>query len=116
MSGATQFWDEALKQGKFLLQRPAGGGQAIFPPREFAPGSGEKLEWIEASGAGVVHSVTWIQRKPPEPAYNVVLVDLEEGARIMARVEGVTPQTLQIGMAVSARIADGPVVVFDPAE
>lgn len=116
MSGASQYWDEALVQGKFLLQRPAGGGAAIFPPREFAPASGEPLEWVEASGAGVVYSVTWIQRKPPEPAYNVVLVDLEEGARMMARVEGVTPQSLQIGMAVKARIAEGPVIVFDPVE
>lgn len=116
MSGAAQFWDRALAQGKFLLQRPVGGGAAIFPPREFAPGGGEALEWIEASGYGTIYSVTWVQRKPPEPAYNVVLVDLAEGARMMARVEGVTPETLQIGMAVKARIADGLGVVFDPVE
>lgn len=116
MSGAAQYWDEALAQGKLLLQRPAGGGAAIFPPRAFAPGSGEALEWFEASGTGTVYSVTWIQRKPPEPPYNVVLVDLAEGARMMARVDGVTPKTLHIGMAVKARIADGSVVVFDPVE
>jgi uncharacterized OB-fold protein len=116
MSGAAQFWDEALAQGKFLLQRPSGGGAAIFPPREFAPGSGEALEWFEASGAGTVYSVTWIQKKPPEPPYNVALIDLAEGARMMARVENVTPETLKIGMPVTARIIDGPVVVFDPVE
>lgn len=116
MIGAAQFWDEALKQGKFLLQRPAGGGAAIFPPREFAPGNSEALEWFEASGMGVIYSATWIQRKPPEPPYNVVLVDLAEGGRMMARVEGVTPESLQIGMAVKARIAEGPVVVFEPVE
>lgn len=116
MSGAAQHWDEALAERKLLLQRPASGGAAIFPPREFAPGSGETLDWIEACGDGVVYSVTWIQRKPPEPPYNVVLVDLAEGARMMARVEGVTPKTLQIGMAVKARVAEGPVIVFDPVE
>lgn len=116
MSGAAQFWDEALKQGKFLLQRPAGGGAAIFPPREFAPGSGEALEWFEASGAGTIYSVTWIQRKPPEPPDNIVLVDLIEGGRMMARVDGVTPESLRIGMAVRARIIDGPILVFDPVE
>jgi uncharacterized OB-fold protein len=90
--------------------------QRSFRRENSRPASGAALEWVEASGAGVVYSVTWIQRKPPEAPYNVVLVDLEEGARMMARVEGVTPQSLQIGMAVKARIAEGPVVVFDPVE
>jgi uncharacterized protein len=116
MSGAAQHWNEALAQGKLLLQRPFSGGDAIFPPREFVPGNGEALEWIEASGLGIVYSVTWVQRKPPEPPYNVALIDLAEGARMMARVEGVTPESLFIGMAVKARIAESLIVVFDPLE
>ncbi|MBC2669799.1 Zn-ribbon domain-containing OB-fold protein [Novosphingobium piscinae] len=115
MSGAAQHWDEALVAGRLLLQRPVGGGAAVFPPRECAPGNGAALEWFEASGRGTVYSVTWVQRRPPEEPYNVVLVDLAEGARLMGRVEGVTETSLQIGMAVRARIAEGPVIVFDPA-
>lgn len=137
MSGAAQTWDAALAEGRFLLQRPAAPGgapggapdAAVFPPREFAPGSGAPLEWFEASGHGTVYSVTWIQRRPPEPPYNVVLVDLAEGARMMGRVEGVTEESLRIGMAVRARIVPGagpeagpeagkeggPMIVFDPA-
>lgn len=113
MTGAAQIWDEALAAGKLLLQRPVCGGAALFPPREFAPGTGEELEWIEASGRGTVYSVTWIQRRPPEAPYNVVLIDLDDGARMMGRVERVTPDTLFIGMAVQARIVEGPLVVFD---
>ena len=118
MSGPAAEWDAALAEGRFLLQRPAGGGATVFPPRAFAPGTGAQLEWFEASGHGTVYSATWIQRKPPEPPYNVVLVDLPEGARMMGRVEGVTPETLHIGMAVKARIVAGetPVLVFDPVE
>lgn len=116
MTGAAQVWDEALAQGRFLLQRPRGGGRAVFPPRELAPGTGGDLEWFEASGRGTVYSVTWIQRRPPEAPCNVVLVDLEEGARMMGRVEGVTEESLRIGMAVRARIAEGPLVVFDPVQ
>ena len=129
MSGAAQTWDAALAEGRFLLQRPANAdgapGAAVFPPREFAPGSGAPLEWFEASGHGTVYSVTWIQRRPPEPPYNVVLVDLAEGARMMGRVEGVTEESLRIGMAVRARSVPGagpeagpgggPVGGFDPA-
>ena len=118
MSGPAAEWDAALAEGRFLIQQPVGGGKAVFPPRAFAPGTGAELEWVEASGHGTVYSATWIQRKPPEPPYNVVLVDLEEGARLMGRVEGVTPETLQIGMAVRARIIAGetPALVFDPVE
>jgi len=118
MSGPGTEWDAALAEGRFLLQRPVGGGKAVFPPRAFAPGTGAELEWFETSGLGTVYSATWIQRKPPEPPYNAVLVDLTEGVRMMGRVEGVTPETLQIGMAVKARIVGGevPMIVFDPVE
>lgn len=118
MNGPSAEWDAALAEGRFLIQQPVGGGEAVFPPRAFAPGTGDELEWVEASGHGTVYSATWIQRKPPEPPYNVVLVDLAEGARLMGRVEGVTPETLHIGMTVKARIIAGetPVLVFDPVE
>ena len=55
--------------------------------------------------------------RPPAADYNVVLVDLAEGCRMMSRVEGIDPQAVKIGMAVRARIAlseDGPFIVFDP--
>ncbi len=118
MSGPAAEWDAALAEGRFLIQQPVDGSRAVFPPRAFAPGTGGELEWVEASGLGTVYSATWIQRKPPEPPYNVVLVDLAEGARMMGRVDGVTPETLHIGMAVKARIIAGetPVIVFDPVE
>ncbi len=119
MSGASAFWDEALAEGRLMLQRVPQGGKAIFPPREMNPLSGEPLEWFEASGRGVIYSLTWIQRRPPEPASNVVIVELAEGARMMGRVESADEATLRIGMAVRARIADGPdgpLVVFDLVE
>lgn len=119
MSGADAHWDAALAEGRILLQRPISGGQAIFPPRIMAPGSGDELEWFEASGDGEVYSVTWVQQKPPKPAYNVVIVELAEGARMMSRVEGVDEDALRIGMPVKARISeteDGPVIVFDAKE
>jgi uncharacterized protein len=84
-----------------------------------APGTGaDDLEWVEASGAGTVYSATVISPKPPAEPYNVVLVDLAEGPRVMSRVEGVAAAEVRIGMAVKARIAereDGPILLFDPA-
>ena len=109
-----------LEQGRFLLQRSRETGRFLFYPRVAEPETGcTDLEWVEVSGLGTVYSTTVIHQKPPAPAYNVVLVDLAEGPRMMSRVEGLAPEQVRIGMAVRARIAQdesGPVIVFDPAE
>ena len=42
----------------------------------------------DQSGRGVVYATTAVYRRDGEP-YNVALVDLEEGFRMMSRVEGV---------------------------
>ncbi len=107
-----------LAQGRFMLQRSRSSGAFFFYPRVAAPVTGARdLEWVAASGRGTIYAVTIMRPKPPQAAYNVVLVDLEEGPRMMSRVEGVAPDAVRIGMAVQARIAtqdDKPLVVFDP--
>lgn len=80
---------------------------------------GDAFDWVAPSGQGVVHSTTVVRRRPGEGGdYNVALIDLAEGVRMMSRVEGVDPAAVRIGMPVTARLAeqDGDVVVvFDPA-
>ncbi len=108
-----------LKAGRFAIQRSRSSGRYVFYPRVAEPGTGARdLEWVEASGLGTVHAVTVINPKPPEAPYNVVLVDLDEGPRMMSRVENLASSDLRIGMRVKARIVDdqtAPFVVFDPA-
>ena len=108
-----------LEEGRFMLLRSRASGTFMFYPRVAEPVTGATdLEWVEASGRGTVYSTTAIGQKPPKEAYNVALIDLEEGVRMMSRVEGVPADAVRIGMAVTARIADqdgAPVVVFDPA-
>lgn len=100
-----------------MIQRARASGACFFPPRTAEPGTGDiDWEWIEASGAGVVYAATVVHPRPPREPYNVVLVDLAEGPRMMSRVEGGVP--VSIGMKVQARIdRDGtePVIIFDPA-
>lgn len=109
-----------LTEGRFMLQRSRSSGTYIFYPRVAEPGTGETdLEWVEVSGRGVVYSTTVVRQKPPTPSYNVALIDLAEGPRMMSRVEGTPPEDVVIGMVVQARIAigeDGPLILFDPAE
>jgi uncharacterized OB-fold protein len=110
---------EFLRQGRFMIQRSRSSGRHVFHPRVAEPGTGSTdLEWVEASGWGTVHAITVIQQKPPQPTYNVALVDLDEGVRMMSRVEGLPPEAVRIGMRVRARVAsegDVPLVLFDVA-
>ena len=50
----------------------------------------------------------------------MALIDLDEGARVMSRVEGVAPDAVHIGMAVAAEVvqpAEGEAYhIFRPAE
>jgi len=102
-----------------MIQRGITTGAVVFYPRAVAPLTGEDLEWVEASGRGTVYSHTVVRKRPPEVNYNISLIDLEEGPRMMSRVEGVNPIEVKIGMRVKARIItgeDGPLVVFIPDE
>jgi len=121
----TEFWHQ-LNAGKFMIQRSRSTGQYVFYPRMRAPGSGaDDLEWVEASGAGEVHAVTIIPRKPERGGtYNIALVELAEGPRMMTRIVGVDPEAVTIGMPVRAKIiqpdfgslkgGDQNLVVFEP--
>ncbi|MOA13544.1 hypothetical protein D3C78_1336030 [compost metagenome] len=108
-----------LAEGRFMLQRSRQTGAYVFYPRVAQPGTGDTdLEWVEASGRGVVYSTTVVRQRPPIPSYNVALIDLVEGVRMMSRVEGVAPEEVRIGMAVRAKIScddhAAAVLVFEP--
>lgn len=111
-------FQQHLAEGRFMIQRGVTSGKAVFYPRSVAPGTGEALEWFEASGRGTVHSFTIVRKRPPEPSIAIGLIDLDEGVRMMSRIEEADPEAVHIGMAVKARIVpheDGHLVVFTPA-
>lgn len=116
--GPEAHWRAALAEGRFLLQRAVSSGTIVFPPRLAEPGTGDTdLEWVEASGMGKIYSLTIVSQRPPAEPYNVVLVDLDEGGRLMSRVECKDLQSLHIGMRVRAQIIDedgAPLLVFAP--
>ncbi len=106
-----------LEAGELGYQRCRDCGAAIFYPRVLCPAcGGVSLEWRASSGRGTVHATTAVYRRDAEP-YNVALVDLDEGFRMMSRVEGVPAAEVEIGARVTLRINredDGPVPVFVP--
>jgi len=118
--GPEQEYLAHLAQGFFMLQRSRSSGRYVFYPRVADPVTGAcDLEWVPSSGLGTVHATTVIRPKPPQSPYNVVLVELDEGPRMMSRVENLPAEAVCIGMRVRARITsldDRPFVVFDVVE
>ena len=109
-----------LARGDWRIQRCGGCGRHVFIPRAFCPHcEGDDLEWVTPSGRGTVHSTTVVRRRPEEGgAVNVALIDLAEGVRMMSRVDGIAPEAVRIGMAVTAGLVEeegNAVVVFRPA-
>jgi uncharacterized protein len=119
MAPETQF-RSGLSEGRFILPRCSQTGRTVWYPRTISPYSGQPLtEWHEVSGLGTVYSVTTIHRKADRGGdYNVALVDLDEGIRMMSSIRSAAPGSIDIGLRVRARIdADEtgePLVTFVP--
>lgn len=118
-SGVQALHQAALDEGRLLIQRCAGCGQHVYFPRESCPHCGSaELGWVAPTGQGTVYAVTTVRRKPDAGGdYNVSLVDLDEGVRLMSRVDNIKPLDLKIGQRVQARVqlTDGRgLVLFDP--
>jgi uncharacterized OB-fold protein len=104
------FW-EGCQQGKLLLQQCRKCHHYQFYPRLYCMQcSSETLQWVEANGRGVIYSFTIIyQNKSPEfvheTPYNVAIVQLEEGPRLLSNIVDVDATELQVDLPVA--------VVFD---
>jgi len=109
-----------VAEGRLMLQRVRGTGEYVFFPRVAQPKTGRAdLEWVEASGDGVLYSYTVTRNRPPAEDYVIALVDLAEGVRMMSRIVDCDVADLRIGMALRARAGevDGtPAILFTPAE
>jgi len=110
-----------LEKGELAYQFSPEAKAAIFYPRVICPITGsDRLEWRVSKGLGTVHATTVVYPQQGAP-YNVALIDIDEGFRMMSRVENIAPLDVRIGMRVKFRVqqAEGdepPYPVFTPAE
>jgi len=115
--GPDLVYQNFLEAGQFKIQHCSACDRHVFYPRLICCHCGsEKLKWIEASGEGIVYS-TSIPRGAKEGDYNISLVDLKEGPRMMTRVVDIEPGDVKIGMKVKSFVSeiDGTkVVLFKP--
>ena len=93
-----------LREGRLAYQ-VGPDGRAVFFPRVVQPGTGSmQLEWRISRGLGTVYATTSMHYRHETPL-NLVLVDLDEGFRIMSRVEGAHALPVRIGMRVCLKVA-----------
>jgi uncharacterized OB-fold protein/acyl dehydratase len=117
------FFFEGAKEGKLLIQRCTSCGRLRHPPLP-ACGACRSFEWdtVESSGRGTIFSFV-VVHYPRVPGFTyplaIALVELEEGTRIVANVEGIDPSEVRVGLPVVAKLVafddDLTLPVFYPA-
>ena len=119
MTSPAVAYRERLDRGELAYQACDACGSAVFYPRVLCPDCGSTdLTWRTSAGRGTVYATTALHPRDRDP-YNVALVDLDEGFRMMSRVEGPPAPDVRIGLRVRADVVtqdDEPVVVFRPEE
>lgn len=110
MSPDTQFFWDGVRERRLLVQRCDGCGALRHPPRPMCPHC-HSLAWtaIESSGSGTVVSAV-VMRHPRYPWFEtdpvVVLVELEEGWRLVSDLVDVTSADDVMGVAVEVVFED----------
>ena len=112
---------EHCKKGELAYQVCTDDNTPVFFPRVVAPKTGSpNLEWRISKGLGTVHATTVVSVAKDQPPHNVALIDIDEGFRLMSRVEDIDPMQVKIGLRVRVRMHPGdekqpPYPVFVPA-
>ena len=117
--GPDAIFCQSLARGEFRIQLCRGCDKHIYYPRIVCNYCGSNdLAWITPSGKATVYSTSIPRQKPEQGgSYNISLIDLAEGPRMLSRVVDIDPEEVRIGMAVTAFVSeiDGvPVVLFRP--
>ena len=100
------YW-EGCRRGELRLQRCKDCSKLQFYPRLFCIScQGAELAWEAVSGRGTLASYTVVRRgvsKAYPAPYVVVLVDLEEGPRLMSQLVDCDPEAVVIGAPVQVQ-------------
>lgn len=109
---AAEFYAHCAR-GELRFQRCDGPGCGRWrhPPRVACPECGsERWSWQRSSGRGTLYSWT-VTHQPLAPGfaddvpYAVVVVELEEGVRLVSAIRGVARDALALGLPVEVAFA-----------
>ncbi len=109
-------YEQFLNEEKLMGSRCKACNALFVPPRPICIHCySSDMEWVELKGEGKLGAFTCISVGPPfmiaegfnrKNPYCSGVVDLEEGARVDARIEGVDtlkPETIQVGMPLKVK-------------
>jgi uncharacterized protein len=100
----TAFFWEGTKVGELRIQRCTTCGTLRHPPGPMCPSCGaEQLDYVLASGRGEIFSYV-VHHHPKVPGKQlpivIVLVELEEGVRMLGELIDCDPASVEIGLPV----------------
>jgi uncharacterized OB-fold protein len=108
---ARELW-KGCRKHELLIQRCLACGTLRHYPRIMCPSCGSwDVEWVKVSGKGKVYSWT-VAYQAFHPAfvkevpYASVIVELDEGVRLVTNIVDAKPEELYIGMPVEAIFED----------
>ncbi len=99
-----QYW-AAANEGVLLLPRCQDTGKFFWYPRKISPFTlSQNVEWIPASGKGVIYTYSVMRRA--DPPYAIAFVTLEEGVTMMTNIVECDLDAIAIGQAVEVVFRD----------
>jgi uncharacterized OB-fold protein len=114
-SFSDRSYQQYLRQEKLMGSRCGDCDTVFVPPRSICIHChGFDMDWVEMQGTGKLAAFTCIAIGPPfmiaegynrKKPYCSGVVELDEGARVVARIEGVdvkSPENIKIGMPLKA--------------
>jgi uncharacterized OB-fold protein len=106
------FYRECAREGRLVFQRCQECGTLRHPPRVLCVQCGsDRVSWVPSAGQGTIFSWT-VTHQAPHPAfagqvpYAVVVVELEEGVRIVASLRELSLENLELGLPVEVLLEE----------
>ncbi len=112
----------AAAEGRLAIQQCCSCTRFHHPPRPMCPDCHSvDLQWTDVAGTGTVYSYALLHH-PQHPAFSypvpAVLVDLDEGVRVLSNLVDIAPGEIRIGLPVEVTfersLEDGAVPLFRP--
>ena len=108
---SAAYW-AAARERRLLIRKCSSCGALHFMPRHLCPVCwSDELEWVQSKGTGSVHTFTVMRRAPLAnfaalAPYVVALIELDEGPRMVANVQGSDALSTKIGDRVKVTFED----------
>lgn len=112
LRGEERLVFEHARKHELVFQRCGSCGAVVWYPRVVCPQCmGTSLAVVCSTGRGHIHSFTTLFRAGAEERaadvpYTVVLVDLDEGARVIGDLSGVAPEEVRVGLRVTVTFVE----------